>query len=187
VTKIRDSIITGLKDIRDALQTPLPDIWGSISDAISRAWLVIDPILTKFWEMLKEIGKWTGLGGVATAFESIAGSIGKASEAWQKWRGQTETPPAVPVAVSAPSPGGGPLSWEDLTGQKPGGLIGPAPAAGAAPNGRVDVNVTLANAPPGTRATTQTTGTGVRTQADVGYSMPWTQPAYSGPWAPAAG
>jgi hypothetical protein len=178
MTTVRDSIIRALDAVREALQTPLPDIWAGAADAISRAWLVIEPILSKFWQMLQEIAKWTGLGGVATAFEGIAGSITKAQDAWQKWRGQTETPTAV-------SPGGGPMSWEDLTGRTPGGLIGPA--AGAAPNGQVDVNVTLANAPPGTRATTQTTGTGVRTQADVGYSMPWTQPAYSGPWAPAAG
>jgi methyl-accepting chemotaxis protein len=164
--------------VSEALQTPISDVWTGAADAISRAWGIIEPILSKFWQMLQEIAKWTGLGGVATAFEGIAGSITKAQEAWQKWRGTTETPTAV-------SPGGGPMSWEDLTGRTPGGLIGPAP--GAAPNGQVDVNVTLANAPPGTRATTQTTGTGVRTQADVGYSMPWTQPAYSGPWAPAAG
>jgi hypothetical protein len=174
-TKIGDAF----RHVSEALQTPLADVWTGAADAISRAWLVIDPILAKFWQMLQEIAKWTGLGGVATAFEGIAGSITKAQEAWQKWRGATETPTAV-------SPGGGPIAWGDLAGQTPGGLIGPV-AGGEPANGRVDVNVTLANAPPGTRATTQTTGTGVRTQADVGYSMPWTQPPYSGPWAPGAG
>jgi hypothetical protein len=48
---------------------------------------------------------------------------------------------------------------------------------GAPANGRVDVVIKAENQPPGTRVAAKATGQGVRTQTDVGVSMPWLQPA----------
>jgi methyl-accepting chemotaxis protein len=200
---IVEPAVTAFKDVWKGLKLPEIDISADpitqFRDAVVRLVQDLEGILagvsTKLDTLFRQIGApfaetWLKtLEGVKAVWEGIAAAIGKVTDtyeamtgAWNQLTGST--PPAVPAGVSAPSPGGGPIPWEQLGGPQPGGLLG---AAGQPANGRVDVNVTLANAPPGTRATTQTTGTGVRTQADVGYSMPWTQPAYSGPWAPAAG
>lgn len=174
VTKIRDLIINAMKEIRDALQTPLGEIWGGVADSLSRAWETIKPILDQFWNILQQIAKWSGFGGVTDAFNSIATSVGKAADAWERWKGTSETP----TAQTAVSPGGGPISWEDLAGAR-GGIV-----PGAAPSGEVKVTIENKNPPPGTRTTATATGPGVT--ADVGQSMPWTAPGYSGgPWAPA--
>jgi methyl-accepting chemotaxis protein len=198
---IVEPAVTAFKDVWKGLKLPEIDISADpitqFRDAVVRLVQDLEGILagvsTKLDTLFRQIGApfaetWLKtLEGVKAVWEGIAAAIGKVTDtyeamtgAWNQLTGST--PPAVPAGVSAPSPGGGPIPWEQLGGPQPGGLLG---AAGQPANGRVDVNVTLANAPPGTRATTQTTGTGVRTQADVGYSMPWTQPAYSGPWAPA--
>jgi hypothetical protein len=54
------------------------------------------------------------------------------------------------------------------------------PTGGAPASGRVDVVIENKNAAPGTRMTAKATGKGVRTQADVGYSMPQLQPVGAG-------
>jgi hypothetical protein len=99
-------------------------------------------------------------------------------------------PPAVPEGPPVPTaPGGGPLTFESLAAPAPPLL------PGAAPSGTVDVNVnvTHANPPPGTRVDvgTKTSGNGLRTTTATGWSMPqiqtpWAAPPVQAPWAPPA-
>jgi hypothetical protein len=172
ITKVRDAMITGLEKVKALLDTPLPDIWAGIATNLSHAWDVIQPILERFWNILQQIAKWTGFGGVTDSINAVAGAVGKAADAWERWKGTTATTPAPGV-----SPGGGPIAWEDLAGAR-GGIVPPA-----APNGEVKVTIENKNPPPGTRTSATATGPGV--SADVGQSMPWTVPSYSGPWSPA--
>lgn len=86
------------------------------------------------------------------------------------------TPAVGPTAVST---GGGPIPLADLMGARNG------PILGQAANGEVKVTIENKNPPPGTRTSATATGPGVT--ADVGQSMPWSVPQYSGgPWAPGA-
>jgi hypothetical protein len=70
-----------------------------------------------------------------------------------------ETAPAAPAPLKVPTPT---EKWK--------GFPYPLPASGS-----VDVNVNISGAPAGTRATTQSKGTGLRTSQSVGYSMPQVQ------------
>jgi hypothetical protein len=69
----------------------------------------------------------------------------------------------------------------------------PAPAAGMPalggppPSGTVNVNINNQNPPPGQTVEATATGAAKIKNVDVGKSMPWSQPDYHGPWAPAAG
>jgi hypothetical protein len=64
-------------------------------------------------------------------------------------------------------------------------------AVQALPGGTVNVNITHANPPPGTRMNVSTQGNGLKTTAQTGWSMPgiqqpWAAPAVQAPWAPPA-
>jgi len=95
------------------------------------------------------------------------------------WDWLTKTPVNMPEwlggkGVQNVSPGGGPLTVEDL---RP-----PPMPFGQPANGEVKVTIENKNAPPGQTVAATTSGKGVT--ADVGQSMPWSAPTYSGPWAP---
>lgn len=157
---------------------------------------VVTPALKELTTFLQE-NKGEVVGGFKLGIEGLAEAFGqldavvkstnadiqgiKATWEWlhkpitvPEWFGG---PTATQAGGQVTSAGGGPLSVEDLAGSR-GPILG-APMAGS-----VDVNVTLANAPPGSRATAATVGTNGRTTVDVGQSMPWSTPDYAGPWAP---
>jgi hypothetical protein len=83
-------------------------------------------------------------------------------------------PPGVAAPAPAPPPG---IAKPEARGPGPW-LPEVAPPAGGAPaSGQVEVVITAPNQPPGTRVAATSTGTGLRTRTDVGYSMPQLQPA----------
>jgi hypothetical protein len=148
----------------------LKGVWDPVVASFSNAWAQIKPILDAMLATLAAIGgSIRKIGGYATtAFDSVTGAVKGAQDAWDRFKG------ATPPTVVAP-PG---------TGNAAGSLIG-AVAGGAAANGQVNVVIENKNAPPGQKTTATASGPGVRTQVDVGKSMPWSAPEYSGPWAPA--
>jgi ABC-type transporter Mla subunit MlaD len=190
ITAFREGIITALQAVEGflaSIATKLDDVLGTLGEKIAgiatRIKAALDTPLADVW--LGTLEK------IKTVWEAIARAIETVAGAWERFRGikpeqwVAGAVPTVPPLIAKPpeavSVGGGPLTWETLGGQQPGGLIG---AAGQPANGRVDVVIENKNAPPGTRTTAKATGPGVTT--DVGQSMPWTAPAYgAGPWAPA--
>ena len=178
ITQFRDAVVRMVTD----LEGMFAGIATKIDAAFSRLGTAIKtPLLDAWAAALEKIrGIWEA---IAKAVERVATAYQTATGLWNRFTGST--PPTLPAAPppQAVSTGGGPLTWENLAGPRPGDLLG---AAGGQPaNGTVNVVIENKNAPPGQRTTARATGAGVRTQVDTGTSMPWSVPAYSGPWAPA--
>jgi hypothetical protein len=200
---VKTTVVDVWTTIKSVTDTPLGDIATPWADAVAKAWgslgekaraamqdvrtAFATPLPTATFAPAPEWGEgWRRtLDGIKTVWEAIAAAITKAADAWTTFRGikpeawVAGSVPTVPSPATAVSPGGGPMSWESLAGT-PGGLVGGAPA-----NGQVNVVIENKNAPPGQKTTATASGPGVRTQVDVGKSMPWSSPEYSGPWAPA--
>jgi len=167
---VKTAVVDVWTTIKSYTDTPLADIWDPVVAAITSAWAQIKPILDAMLATLAAIGgAIRKIGGYATtAFGTVTGAVKDAQDAWDRFKGQ------APPTIAAP-PG---------TGTAAGSLIG-AVAGGAPANGQVNVVIENKNAPPGQKTTATATGPGVRTQVDVGKSMPWSAPEYSGPWSPA--
>src|SRR5262245_59263050 len=181
---------TGLTAMRD-------DLYGFLADAkgvFGRLGFENLPL-----EQFRTLGKRLGTAIAETGFEAgkaffarfaeaaqelITGLPGKIAGAFKQglWGGgaAAAAPPALPAGTVGAGAGG--LLGGMLGGPKAGDLV-TAAAAGQPAQGTVNVTIENKNPPPGTRTTARAAGTGVT--ADVGQSMPWSAPAYSGPWAPA--
>jgi hypothetical protein len=168
---------------------PPPNLESAWADPITHIRDLVEEALKsveRFFATISDRGDALLFDAIRATWEAIAAAIQKAADAWATFRGIKPeawvagsvpgVPPTAPPAT-ATSTGGGPLTWETLN-QQPS-LIGPM---GAPASGTVHVEIENKNPPPGTRTTATTTGKGVT--ADVGQSMPWSAPDYSGPWAP---
>jgi phage-related protein len=102
-----------------------------------------------------------------TEADAVAGRVADKAELKRQRTAERATETAAPP-ITAPARGPGPWLPELAT------------APGSAANGTVNVVIENKNAPPGTRVTSKTSGTGIKTQTGVGYSMPQLQPAGAG-------
>jgi hypothetical protein len=171
--------------------------WQATRETIGAALLpAVTPALeelTKFVQANREgigAGFKTGVEGLITVFEKLDAVVKSTNDdiqaikaGWEWLHKPIEMPEwfagrkESQAGGAVTSPGGGPLTPEDLAGARGGPIVGPA-------TGTVNVIIDNRNAPPGQRVSATTTGQGVT--ADVGQSMPWSVPEYRGPYAPAA-
>jgi phage-related protein len=172
--------------------------WDGVKAAFEAGWHGVEGVI----ELLKAaLGSIAGLlDRVADVAHTVAGFFGTIVEGIQ-----TKLPAAVDTAAAEADAAG--KRAEDSTARAERAAARASEAAGAAPppgiakpapeprgpgpwlpevvappggtpaSGQVDVVITAPNQPPGTRVAATSTGAGVRTRTDVGYSMPQLQPA----------
>lgn len=150
-------VVDGLKPLYDA------------AAEVIRAWDPVKAFFETLWQGIIRAFEW--------AWQKIKPVVDAIREAAELFDLLSNKPVPGTPGPSTPKMEGGPLD------QRPSGRRGvlprlydpssATPSAAPAQPGRVDVNVTLSNAPPGTRVATQSGGPALgRVTTDVGYANP---------------
>jgi hypothetical protein len=175
-------LVATFVDVWADVKAGIAGVFGSLGDVLGPALDPLKAAAERAWDGIKTIFEagYQGVRGVIDLLTAALGSliglfdrvVGLADRALRGVRSLIPGLQEIPAVTAPPPPNAagaerGPGPW----------LPDVAAAGGTAPNGTVNVVIENKNAPPGTRLTTSTSGTGVKTQTGVGYSMPWLQPA----------
>jgi hypothetical protein len=193
IGKLSDAQVEAALKYKDALNQLGPTITALKESLGGELLPVVTPALQELTKFLQDNkgdiagGFKIGVDGLVEAFRQLDAVVKSTNDDIQgikagwDWLQKPITvpewfggPKATQAGGQATSTGGGPLTPEDLAGSRGGPIVGPA-------NGTVNVIIDNRNPPPGQSTNATATGKGVK--VDVGQSMPWSSPEYSGPWA----
>jgi hypothetical protein len=165
MTKLNEQMATYTEQNREAIATDfaggLEQIAGFVKstkadiEGIAHAWTAVK---TSFVDMWTTIKSYTDI----PLFDTWTRAADAMKSEWEKFKA---VPPETYVAGSVPG-------------------VPPPPLTGPPASGTVNVTIENKNAPPGQTTAATATGAAKIKSVDVGRSMPWSVPDYSGPYAP---